>query len=91
MLFKRYANPFSFLDILICDGRLSDFISFVVEEYANEYEWNFYLHKVFDKSFVDFKRQIDNSSPPSKTSLKTTIQKSKNILQGFNPPDMGAT
>lgn len=96
LLFKRYANPFPFLDGMIQAGRFFDFvIAFDITIYKEKDEetlWNFYLHRVFDKSFVDFKTEIEveqKNRHLSVSAIQTTIQKTKNILDNFNPEEGG--
>ena len=54
LLFKRYASPFILLDNLILISSSSSFIDdlfkFINEEKGEQTNWEFFLHKVFDKS-----------------------------------------
>lgn len=90
LLFNRYASPFSFIDVLISCGRFSEGISEIYGFLNEEKEWDFFLHKVFDKSFDDFK-STTLSKPQEMTSedFETTVTNSKSILQGFNPNKSG--
>lgn len=81
-LFKRYASPFVFIDTLLSVGRFSEFIDEFLRQREDEKEWEFYLHKIFNKSYDDFKRQIE---PKPKVNLGTTVQNSFDMLQGFKP------
>lgn len=86
-LFRRYADPFSFLDVLISNSRFSDFIVEFINSENEKKAWEYYLHKVFDKSFDEFKSSISsvqNEKVPE-ADLETTIKDSKNILKNFNP------
>lgn len=92
LLFKRYANPFIFLDNMLLVGRFSECIDeiwqLITEEKEEEAMWKFYLHKVDDKSFNEFKESIENdikNQEITEEELETTIKESKNILDGFNP------
>ncbi len=82
LLFKRYASPFVFMDTLLQMRRFSEFVDELVTQVADEREWDFFLHKVFDRSFDDFKRQI---TPQKPVNLDTTVQNSFDMLQGFKP------
>ena len=92
LLFQRYASPFLFINGMIQTGRFSDFVDSFVEttnkEKDEEAMWEVYLHKVFDKSYAEFKEQIqvdrDNASM-SDSDIETTIKNSMNILGNFNP------
>ena len=96
LLFKRYANPFPFVDGMIQTGRFSEFVRSFLERYNSEREeqtsWEFYLHKVWEGSFADFKGDMDNSKKNqkmSKATMETTIKKSMQILKNFNPEKGG--
>ena len=62
LLFKRYANPFPFMDGMIQTGRFSEFVQQILEKTNSEREeqtaWEFFLHKVWEGSFADFKGGI---------------------------------
>ena len=47
--------------------------------------WEFFLHKINDKSFDEFKRSVMSVQGMNKKELETTINKSKNILNNFIP------
>lgn len=47
--------------------------------------WEFYLHKVFDKSFEEFKNSISGQIMPAKEDVETTVKNSMDMLQNFNP------
>jgi len=91
-LFKRYADPFSFLNGYIQTSRLNwfldQFVSIVNEENQDKYRWEFYLHKVFGKSFDDWNAEIETTNKNqnmSKGDLEATINKAISILQNFTP------
>lgn len=90
LLFKRYASPFSFIDSLIFSGRFSEGVSEIYGFLNEDKEWEFFLHKVFDKSFEEFKSTVA-AEPQKMTSndFETTISNSKSMLQGFNPNESG--
>ena len=88
LLCKRYASPFSFLEIAVSQGRLSACVDFLQEKDEESMEWEYYLHKVHDSkvSFEDFKRRIQNiSKAPKKIDFEATMEQSQDILNGFNP------
>ena len=58
-------------------------ISQRIRRHMEEQEWEYYLHKVFDKSFNDFKNNVDtearNSLARREFNVETTIQESIDI------------
>ena len=95
-LFKRYANPFLFMDGMIRTGRFCDFVrqywQAVHTEKNEKTLWEFYLHRVFDGSFDDFRKGIENdrqNRSMSEQAMETTIKHSMNILQNFSPEKGG--
>lgn len=86
-LFMRYANPFILLDQYIQNGRFCEFIvSFVEQKRESEY-WEFFLHKVWDKSFTDFTASVQNDhfeQEMSEDDIETTVKNSMRILESLN-------
>lgn len=94
LLFKRYASPFLFIDGMIQTGRFSEFVVEFVEtinrEKENEYNWEFFLHKVWEGTFEEFREEIENSKQNrgmTDRTIETTVQHSMNILNNFNPAE----
>lgn len=92
LLFKRYASPFLFMDGMIQTGRFDDFvIEFVKtinEEKEEKTQWDFYLHKVVEGTFKDFKDEIEinrQNQQLSQRTIETTVNHSLDILNRFNP------
>ena len=89
LLFTRYASPFVLLDGLILTNSLNnfvdDFLDLVIEERKERTEWEFFLHKVFDKSWDEFSNSIKQSENQEPIDLGATLTKSKNILDNFTP------
>ena len=92
LLFKRYASPFLFLDGMIQTGRFSEFVSEFVstvnEEKDDQLSWEYFLHKVQNGSFKDFKEELENDEKNKNITAATieeTVQNSLNILNNFNP------
>lgn len=85
LLFHRYASPFLLLDQIIPTGDLSDFISTVWEIRDEEMQWQYFLSKVFDKSFDDFREALKSQKVMSQEEIETTIQDSMNIMNSFIP------
>lgn len=91
LLFSKYASPFLLLDQMIRMQRLAEFIVEFMSMDDEQRTWDFYLHKVFDKSFDDFKQSLTSSANiiPSELQLETTIKDSKDILNNFIPAEKG--
>lgn len=91
LLNKRYsASPFLLLEEYIEAGCFAEFIDSLIdivnEETENETLWDFYLHKVHDKTYQDFLDEI-KSKPVEEQSVDfgTVINESMNILEGYVP------
>ena len=85
LLFKRYASPFVLLDNLIATASLSAFIDDFFKFAGEENKWQFFLHKVFDKSWKEFCEEIDSANKTEKIDLGATIKKSYDMLNNFTP------
>lgn len=92
LLFQRYADPFSLINGFIQTGRFEDFVIRFVETTNAEKEeksnWEFFLHKVFDKSYKEFKESITvdrGTAQMSENEMEATVRNTLNILGGFNP------
>lgn len=95
-LFARYADPFSFINGMIRTDRFNWFVSNLWEtdvKEKNEREiWEFYLHRVYDKSLDSFKEELKINAANrtlSERTIETTVNYSMNILQNFNPEKGG--
>lgn len=87
LLFSRYASPQILIDQLILNG---DFFDWVIEFINGENDrqaWEVWLHKIFDKSFEEFRNSIrqNQAGQMDDEQLETTISNSKSILDGFIP------
>jgi hypothetical protein len=94
LLYQRYASPFSFMDGMIETGRFEEFVSSFIDtvnhEKEEKYNWEFFLHKVYEQTYAEFKDSIsvDNSTQNmSVGTIETTVQDSMNILKNFNPKE----
>jgi hypothetical protein len=92
LLSRRYANPCFFLNGVISTGRLDEFIdefsAMELEEQEEKANWEFFLHKVFDKSYSEFLEEIKTQKAHqnmSERTIETTVHMSLDILNGFNP------
>lgn len=94
LLFSKYASPFLFVDGMIQTGRFSEFVIEFIEidneKRQEEQMWQLYLHKVFNKSYNEFKESLDGTNEKmSESQLETTVQESKNLLDNFIPEERG--
>ncbi len=93
LLHQRYASPFSLLDYLICSKQFNtwveQFLNKVHTETNDRKLWEFYLHKVHDKSFEDWKeslkREAGQGDVMDEAKKEEIIEKSTAILNGFHP------
>ena len=85
LLFKRYANPFILLDNLLLTNSLSAFIDDVLRFKQEDEMWEFFLHKVYDKSWKEFIDELNVSNDTQQVDIGATIVKFKNILNNFTP------
>lgn len=90
LLFKRYASPFLLLNQMILTDGLSEFVSELLqirnEEKDEQTLWEFFLHRVFDKSYAEFLKEAKQPSPAesvSKEELETTVKHSFDMLNEF--------
>lgn len=85
LVFHRYASPFLLLDEVVKTGNLSEFISMLWDTVQEEQQWQYFLAKVFDKSFDDFKESIKPQQPISKKELEATVKESLDMMNTFVP------
>ena len=88
LLFKRYADPFSLVNGYIQTGRFREFVFHFAKSQGEDDRWEFFLHKVWDKSYTDFCRALDTSQGNQRMSdedMEATIKKSMDILGDFKP------
>ena len=85
LLFVRYASPFVLLDGLILTNSLKNFVDDFFDFINKDREWEFFLHKVYDKSWSEFSNEMKQSENQKPVDLGATIVKSKNMLNNFTP------
>ena len=96
LIHQRYASPFPFIDSMIQANKFGEFVdSFIRKIHKEKNEkltWEFYIHRIYDKSFNEFKEGLKNDAENqnmSQEDVETTINSSINILNNFNPDDEG--
>ena len=94
LLFKRYASPFSFINGMIQWGRFEEFVvdfaKTISKEKEDDFNWNFYLHKVWEGTYQEFLADVENNKKNltmTKRTTETIVQHSMNILNNFNPDE----
>ena len=85
LLFVRYASPFVLLDGLILTNSLNNYVDDFFDFINEDREWEFFLHKVYDKSWSEFSNEMKQSENQKQVDLGATIVKSKNMLNNFTP------
>lgn len=85
LLFTRYASPFVLLNGLIMTNSLNSFVDDFFDFVNEERNWEFFLHKVYDKSWSEFSNDIEQSENQKPIDLGATLVKSKNMLNNFTP------
>lgn len=79
------------LDSFVCIGQLHDGVSDIVkrinEEEKEKYRWEFFLHKVYDKSYGDFLKGVENNTVEShrmtEDEVKNVVDDSASLLNLF--------
>lgn len=80
MVYHRYANPVPLLNEMIISGCFSELVETIMKEKETEQQWEYYLHKVWDKSFDDFRTQMNaESKARNEFDLEATLEDSMNI------------
>lgn len=85
LLFHRYASPFVLMDELILSGDFSPFINVFMEGRESEMQWEYFLAKIFDKSFNEFVEDMKGNQEMTKSDLEATIQDSMSMAIDFIP------
>lgn len=78
------------LDRMIRTNRLCEFAREVIQTHNEETKektlWEYYLHRVFNMSYQDFKNSLPQEVDiPSDEEIAETICHSSDTLNGFNP------
>ena len=76
------------LDEVIAAGQLSEFIDLVIKKREEERDWEYYLHRIFDKSFNDFVNEMETETQTRQTfDVETTLQDSISMMTDFSPEE----
>lgn len=76
--------------MLIKNNKFSDFINTLYDKHIEELNYEYWLHRVFDKSYPEFIKEIQLSNDAQRgymdeEDVKATVNKSKDILSNFTP------
>lgn len=93
MIFQRYACPYELMDGMIASCRFNEWISEIVnlhnDEEVEKAQWEFFLHKVFDMSYEQYKEDCklnqQRQVADQEFDFEATFNNSKNMLEGFVP------
>lgn len=94
LLFREYADPFSFLDQCIRCGKLCEFLQTFYKKHDEKLRWEFYIHKLSpmdERSWIEFNHDLDFGTTmetmerPSDDEIIDIVKNSRNILKGFKP------
>ena len=97
-MYKRYANPLELIDRMISNGRFEEFVieipGFRNEEEKEQTLWEFWLHRIHDRSFADFWAEANGESTaggtaPNDDAIRETVLASKGIYESFCLPEKG--
>lgn len=97
LLYRRYADPFSFLSRMVSKYSLADTIKKIWNEAQEEKIFNMYLHSFSDKSFYEYKEEVlkkqDNETLENYNindeEKEKIVKKSNDILKNFSPLERG--
>lgn len=90
LVYQRYSNPLTLFDSLIENMMFSSYIDTLNEKAIFDFEFKVWLHKIDDKSFNDWRNEIHSTANArsdriDENELKTTVLKSSNLLNSFEP------
>ena len=76
------------MDGYIQTARMCEFIRTFIEQKAEDERWEYFIHKVWDKSYTEFCAMLQTSQDMQDMSdedIETTYKMSMNILGNFIP------
>lgn len=93
LLAQRYASPFLILDEFARLKQLHEFVvktlTRIAEETVHDVRWEYWLHRVFDRSFEEYVRQCEKPEEKDKelgcAEIGNIINDSKMMLNNFVP------
>lgn len=88
LLFEKYADPFPLLTGYIQTSRFCEFVETFCEQKIEDDRWEYFLHKVWDKSYAEFCEVLNTTQDlqeMSEDDMEATVKMSMEILNNFNP------
>ena len=103
LLFSRYASPLDFMNLYINQGRFGEFVEGIIslenkrkkekqEKEDDDKLWQAYIRSMSDKSFIDWKKELKESSNKQPETLSMTNERvadvkeqARGILKSFSP------
>ena len=84
-VFREYSNPFSFIDVLIENNRLCEWILKFAETHKRKLQWEAWLHKDFENSFESYVQPTTTTTNEviKKDEMISIVKESANILKNF--------
>lgn len=78
-----------YVEIGSLDRFITEAIGIINDELQEKTQWEFYLHKVYEKSFAEFLREIegsdgDQAGTADMDEIETTVKRSLQVLDLFN-------
>ncbi len=89
MLYQRYGSPLALLDQMLSCGRLAEYVDEVINfrntENQEKTQWEYYLHRVYDKTFDEFVKACEPVKPVTvdMKQIETTVKNSFDILDSL--------
>ena len=84
MLYQRYGKPLELLQQMMEAGQLCEFIDEFIqirnEELQDKSMWEYFLHKVYDKSFEEFRQQVKEPAAPEAMGKDRMVEIVKDSL-----------
>lgn len=88
MLFRRYASPYLILDEVIASFKLCEFIDYIISEHHEQQLWDYWLHRVYNMSFSEYKRRCEKpeeSYSMTNSQVNKVIEDTRKILRDIKP------
>ncbi len=86
LLFSRYASPYLLADAVITYGRFQHFIIGMFDKEDDRVQWEYYLHRVYGKSFAEYRediKELGRSYAMTNGQVAAQLKEAGNILHGF--------
>lgn len=66
---------------------LEEFVGTVAQKREEDRQWQYFLTKIFDRSFEEFQKELLFQKPPPKIQVSSILEESRQALEGFSPPE----